>query len=138
MSISTDQSTATRENLEFGYHYRDQIKRYYNRKNKLKAGLAKAYGLIWGMYMSTAMISAMEHHSEFDSRIKNNVLELLTEVRLAMQMSLSSQKYTLTVFCSVESFLNFKQKGKTLREYTNNFKELWDVFNTEFGSTGTR
>jgi hypothetical protein len=74
-SKATDPAEKERENAEFEFECKDQIKRYNNRVDDLDNGLTKAYALIWSDYMTVSMIDHIEQHPELASKIKGDDIE---------------------------------------------------------------
>jgi hypothetical protein len=135
-SKSSDDKVADQENKAFQYHdYRDDMKIYKQRVLTFKENLVKAYGLIWDDYMTATMQNRIEQHPDYESKIKNNPVELMLAIRASMHESVRAQHTILTLFLALTKFFTYKQKeDMTNVEYLKGFKEHRDVFKTQWGT----
>ena len=84
ISTNTDDKTRSLEQDGFDMLYQSKIKQFIERKEALDDNLHKAYALIYGSYCSKAIQSRVEDHPDFESRIRDNPIELLKTIRVLM------------------------------------------------------
>ena len=94
--------------------------------------------MIWKSYCSKEVQVAIEEISDFDSRIKNDPLELLKEVETLMHVPQRAKYPPLTLVEVLCEFLRVKQGDKeSLIDYLNRFKSEVEVVKQLFGKSIT-
>ena len=84
ISTETDDDARSLEQDGFDMLYQAEIKHFIERKEALEDNLHKAYALIFGSYCSKAIQSRVEDHPDFESRVRDNPIELLKTIRVLM------------------------------------------------------
>jgi hypothetical protein len=127
-SKKTDAAAKELEDRQFEFEYRDELKRYNDRKEALAEALVKAYGVIWSDYMTKAMRQRIEEHPEFENKIDQKPVALLIAIKSAMHESVRAQYPYVSLTYQFTSVLNIKQRDdENLLDYTKRFKQLRDV-----------
>ena len=100
----------------------------------METNLIKAYSLIWEDYMAPAMIQKIEHNPDLESTIKDNPIELLKAIKASMYEMVHAQKPIITAVSALINLVTYRQKDNVpLDKYLQTFKELHDVFKTQWG-----
>ena len=66
------------------YKFGNAMKNWSIKQHKFDEEFVKAYGWIHSKHLSETMQERLESHSEFTSKIKNNLLELMRAVKAIM------------------------------------------------------
>ena len=64
--------------------YQVEYERYINRREILEANLSKAYALIYDTYCNKTMQNRIEESTDFESKIRNDLIELLKMIKIIM------------------------------------------------------
>jgi hypothetical protein len=133
--LNTDPDADVRklQNLKIEYKYKDEVKRWMDKKEHLQNGLARVYGMLWSDYMSVTMITRIEQHPDFAGTIKNSAVELLKAIKASMHETVRAQKPIITMMDALSKMLSFKQHDLGMAEYIKSFKEVKEVFETQVG-----
>ena len=123
------------EDKEFGYKFREENRRWEERKDVLKYGLVKAYGLITDEYMTKAMKDRIEEHPDYETKIKRDPIALLIAIKSCMHESQRAQYPYASMTDTLQRMLNIKQRDdEPLMDYIKRFKQMRDVFIANFGT----
>ena len=99
-----------------------------------KESWTKAYALIWKNYCSKEVHVALEEMSDFESRIKDEPLELLKEREMLMHVPQRAKYPPLTLVEVLSEFTRVKQGEKeSLFDYLNGFKSEVKIIKRLFG-----
>jgi hypothetical protein len=83
-------------------------------------------------WLSQGMISRIETHPEFTSKIKGNAIELLLAVKAATHKAARAPMITMTG--ALTKFTTYKQQDDTsLTDYIRTFKVNRDIWKTQMG-----
>jgi hypothetical protein len=135
VSTKTDAAAKAREEAEFVIEFKGAMGRYQDKLENIDEGLTQAYGLIWSEFMSKDMITRIENLPNYESTIRNNVIELLKAIKAQTHESARAQNPIITMSEALTKFLTFKQTdGMSLQEYMISFKEYRDIVKTQMGT----
>ena len=84
--------------------------------------------------MTSTMKTRIEEHPEFFTLIRNDPVQLMAAIRASMHEAVRAQKNILTATQALIKFVTYKQNDSSLRDYMKDFKELRDVFETQWGT----
>ena len=98
------------------------------RKKILKTNLSKAYALIFQNYCHKTIQNRIEEKPDFDTKIRNNPIELLKTIREVMHVPAWAKYLFVALTEALVRVLNFKQLERELvTEFTKRFKQSKDV-----------
>ena len=122
------------ENEQLKEEWKQDYDWYKKDMRRFNENCSKAYALIWKNYCSKEVHIALEEMSDFESRIKNNPLELLKETETLMHVPQRAKYPPLTLVEVLYEFMRVKQGGKeSLIDYVNRFKSEVEVLKRLFG-----
>ena len=112
--------------IEFSY--------YHNQKHKLQASFAKAFSLIWENYCAKEVQVAIKEMSDYETRIRDEPLELLKEIESLMHTPERAKYPPLTLVEVMLNFLKIKQgDNEDLIDYLTRFKSEITIVLSLFG-----
>jgi hypothetical protein len=93
-----------------------------------------AYALIKEPYCTKTMRDRVEAHPDFDSKIKDNPVELLKAIRVLVHDTVRAQYPYVSLVDSVAWLMTIKQYDDSLLDYAKRFKQARDVMKTYIGN----
>ena len=134
ISTTADESMKAVENEQFKMLFKAELDKYMRRKRVFADNKIKAYAFIWDR-CAKAMQAKINARSEFDSKIYNNPLELLSAIR-EHAMSYQESRCEMSIISdSFRALFNAKQaKGENLTAYTRKFKAAKDILSSHLGA----
>ena len=125
-----------KEQKQFDMNHSSKFDYWCQQNNEFEENWEKAYGIIFSQYCSNTMQLAMKEHPDFESRIRDDPMELLIEVEKAMHVPMKSAYPVLTLIDTLCSFMTIKQGDKEgILSYLERFKAERNVFLSLFGDT---
>ena len=115
--------------------FQTTIKQFLDREQTLDDNLDKAYALIFGTYCSKAIQSRIKDHPEFESRIRDDPIELLSTIRVLMHDTVRARFPYATLYdVMIRLFYIRQQEHEHINEYVKRFKKLRDVLRSHTGT----
>jgi hypothetical protein len=115
--------------------YQAELERYLERKNTLEQNLTKAYALIFSTYCNKTMQNRVEEHSEFETSIRDDPIELLNKIKVLMHNPIRAKYPFASLTKAISRVLNLKQsENKGLLDYIKRFKESRDIMKSHVGT----
>jgi hypothetical protein len=115
--------------------YQAELERYLERKDTLDQNLTKAYALIFSTYCNKTMQNRVEEHSEFETAIRNDPIELLNKIKVLMHDPIRAKHPFASLTEAISRMLNLKQsENKGLLDYVKRFKESHNVMKSHVGT----
>jgi hypothetical protein len=115
--------------------YQAELERYLERKNTLEQNLTKAYALIFSTYCNKTMQNRVEEHSEFETSIRDDPIELLNKIKVLMHNPIRAKYPFASLTKAISRVLNLKQsENKGLLDYIKRFKESRDIMKSYVGT----
>jgi hypothetical protein len=113
----------------------EEIKQWVQRQVYYKAGMSKAYGLIMKSYMGIALKARVEAEADFESVIKDNVIELLKRIRELTHETDESRYPYMAVIETIARMINLRQQDdEDLITYVRRFKNQRDIVKEQLGN----
>ena len=113
----------------FDQDYADDLKSYRIKKDAYDENKHKAYALIFSN-CSKIMQHKIEETSDFEIIIRDDLLELLKEIKTKMYTVQKSKYDYVTLTETLDRFLNTKQEdNENMPDYTTRFKQVKDMTN---------
>jgi len=135
ISTETDDKRRSLEQDGFDMLYQAKIKQFIDRKEALDGNLHKFYALICGSYCSKAIQSRVEDHPDFESRIRDNPIELLKTIRVLMHDMVRARYPYASLFDALSRLLTLRQQeNEHLNEFIKRFKQGRDIFKSHVGT----
>jgi hypothetical protein len=134
--ISTADSDDDRKIEQDGFDmiYQARIKQHLERETNLKDNLDKAYALIFGTYCSKAIQSRVEEHPDFESKIRDDPIELLSTISILMHDTVRAKYPYASLYDAMMRLFNMKQyENEQLTDYVKRFKQSRDVMKSHLG-----
>ena len=133
VSTTVDESVRTVENEQYKMLFKAELDEYMRRKRVFADNKIKAYAFIWDR-CAKAMQAKINARSDFESKIYNNPLELLSAIR-EHAMNYQESRYEMSIISDAfRALFNAKQaEGENLTEYTRKFKAAKDILNSHLG-----
>src|SRR5210317_1292040 len=95
------------------------------RKDTLRTGMNKAYALIYDNYCTRAMQACIEEHPEFETKIEDNLIELLDAIKTLTHDTVRRTYPLASIMDAHTRFINAKQgENEFLLDYIKRFKQL--------------
>ena len=130
-----DAAKAQVEQSGMDIKYQEELRQYLDRKDNLRQGLYKAYALIFTNYCTRAMQARVEEQPKYDTKIKNNPIELLEIIKTLMHDPVRAQYPLVSMTDALMCLVNVKQfENEQLLDYIKWFKQLRDVARSHLGS----
>ena len=93
-------------NLEqdgFDIMYQAEIKQYLERVQALEENMNRAYSLLIGTYCSKAIQGRVEKHPQYETKIRDDPIELLRAVSMLIHNPVRSLPLHITKLCHYEN-----------------------------------
>jgi hypothetical protein len=121
----TDKAT---EQEGFNMLYKAEINIYTKRKHKFKNNMSKVYSLIFLQHCNKMIQDRITGHLEFESKIKNDPIELLKAVEILINDPVRARyPYYVSMSESITRFMTCRQQEKeSLTDYMKQFKSNRD------------
>jgi hypothetical protein len=114
--------------------YKVAIEQWSARRNDLEREMMKAYSLIYQNFCTTAMQSRIKEHPEFESKIRDDPIELLKAIKILMQDTVRAKYNYASVTDAFWRILSTKQvEGESVADYASRVKHQRDVLKTHVG-----
>ncbi len=127
ITAATDEKLASIEQAEYDMMYQEDFKLFIKRKEAYRQNKAKAYALII-KHCNKTMVNKIEEVPDFESRIRNDPVELLKEIRSKMYDPARAKYEFVSLTETLLRFLLLKQEdGESLMDYTKRFKQAKDI-----------
>eukprot|EP00546_Thalassionema_frauenfeldii_P017239 CAMPEP_0178900222 /NCGR_PEP_ID=MMETSP0786-20121207/3354_1 /TAXON_ID=186022 /ORGANISM="Thalassionema frauenfeldii, Strain CCMP 1798" /LENGTH=344 /DNA_ID=CAMNT_0020571203 /DNA_START=2579 /DNA_END=3613 /DNA_ORIENTATION=+ len=134
VSTKTKDDEKERENRQFELDYTEDRREHEKRKELYDSNMAKAYARIWEKYTSEPMKNRIRNLSDYETKVRDDPIELLTRVREIMLMPKKSRYHYDSMTEAILSFLLCKQtKHESLRDYYSKFKQARDNLKEDIG-----
>ena len=135
VSTNDDVTVKAVEQAGLDIDYQEEMKQFLDRKRALDENLDKAYALIFGTYCSKSIQSRVEEHPEFETKIRDNPIELLTTISVLMHDTVRARYPYASMNEALLRLINMKQQEhEHLTEYVKRFKQARDVVKSHMGS----
>ena len=116
--------------------YRSQFNFWCQKNEEFEESWERAYGIIFSQYCSSTMQLAIKEHPDFQSRIRDDPLELLIEIEKAMHVPMKLAYPVLTLIDTLSSSITIQQGDKEgILSYLKRFKAERNVVLSLFGNT---
>jgi hypothetical protein len=118
-----------------GILYQAELERYLERKDQLEQNMTKAYALIFGTYCNKTMQDRIEEHPEFETKIRDDPIELLEKIKVLMHDPIRAKYPFASLTEAISRMLNLKQnETEGLLDYVKRFKESRDIMKSHIGT----
>ena len=115
--------------------YQAKITSYLERIETLEQNLAKAYALIYSAYCNKTMQNRVEEHPEFESKIRDNPIELLKAVKVLMHDPIRAKYPLASMTEAIGRLMNIcQQENEGLLDYVKRFKQERDIMKSLVGT----
>ena len=111
-----------------------ELELYVERKAELDENYSKAYAFIFEQYCGREMQVALQELEHYETKILNNPLELLKEVRTLMHTPIKARYPFMTLTENLSSFLNLRQtENESLLDYLDRFEQEKNIIKSMLG-----
>ena len=126
-------SRRTQEDKQFEIAFKEEHSRYLTRLDHYNENLVKVYALIWER-CATGMRNKISNGKDFRSRVYDNPIELLREIK-KHALNYQEYKYEMTIVAdSLRTLLHMRQKDQeNLQDYARRFKTAEEIFKSHIG-----
>ena len=90
LSVATKQEDKVDEQAGIDIRYQEELRRHLDRAQAMKDGMKQAYLLIFSTYCSKTMQSRLEALPEFETKIRNDPIKLLENIKMYGGISAST------------------------------------------------
>jgi hypothetical protein len=112
----------------------EEIKQWVQDQKNYKSAMSKAYGLVIKNYVGAALKQRIEAEQDFDTTIKDNVIELLKRIRELTHETDESRYPYLAIIETISRFVNLRQlDDEDLITYVKRFKAQKDIVKEQLG-----
>ena len=119
----------------FDMRYQAEIKQFLDRQSGLEENLMKADALIFGTYCSKAIQSRVEVHPDFETKIRDDPIELLKTINILMHDTVRAKYPYASLHDVMMRLFNLRQQEhEHLTDYVKRFKQTKDVVKAHMGS----
>ena len=133
-SAETDPDLKAKEQAGFQSQYDAEIKNYFEVKERFDNEWVRAYSLILDNYCTRDMQVAIKEEPDFESRIRDDPVELLKEVERLSHIPRKAQYPVLALVETLTGLLTLKQGEKeSLTHFLERFKSERNVISALFG-----
>ena len=134
-SWNTDANEKAIEQETFYCKYEIKLAHYIKVEDKLEENWVRVYSLIYDNYYSREMQIALKEHAEFSTKIKENPLELLIEVKKLTHVS-KKAAYPILMLVEAPAGMHSLHQGdkEGLVFYLERFKLERNVLKNVFGN----
>ena len=132
-SIEANDVIAAHENEQYKLQFQKDYELWAQRKLKFQANCDRAYAFFFD-HCSKAVQNKIEARDDFESKIKNNPVELLKAIE-QHSVEFQEKAYPLaTIVTAWDNLLSCKQKsGESIIDYSARFKSAVEVFMVQSG-----
>ena len=133
VSINPDNDVATVENRQFEIEFQQDYERWSIRKSKFETNCSRSYAFLFE-HCSKSIQSKLQARDDFESKIKNDPVELLKAIQ-QHSVEFQEKAYPLaTIVTAQDNVLNCNQKtSESVVDYAANFKSTAEVFQAQSG-----
>jgi hypothetical protein len=117
ISVKEDEKVNANEQKAFDKEFEREVKDWRLRKKELQNGLEMVFALIKETYCTKSMRDRVEAHPEYESKIKDNPVELLKVIRVLTHETVSAQHSYVSLVDLVAWLMTIKQYDDSLLEY---------------------
>jgi Zinc knuckle len=111
----------------FDMLYKAEIDIHTKRKHEFKDNMNKTYSLIFLQHCNKTIQDRITGHPEFDSKIKNNPIELLKAIEILINDPVRARYPYASMTESITRFMTCRQQeNKSLTDYVKQFKSNQD------------
>ena len=103
--------------------FKEDYKRFLGRLDLYERNLPRAFALIMKNYCTPQMVIRLKEIGDYETRVKNEVLILLTEIEKIMNQPKRSSYPFLSLADTLAGMINFKQNELSVVEYKEEFKQ---------------
>ena len=103
--------------------FKEDYKRFLGRLDLYERNLPRAFALIMKNYCTPQMVIRLKEIGDYETRVKNEVLILLTEIEKIINQPKRSSYPFLSLADTLPGMLNFKQNELSAVEYKEEFKQ---------------
>lgn len=131
-TTGTDEEKA-RKNRQYEIDYEQDRKDHNRRTKNYDDNCATAYSILWARCHAN-LIEAIKNEVDFESKIKNDPVELLTTIKQHTH-NFSSHKYAyITIHDANKAWTSCRQKDdETLTSYAKRFESSVELFQSRIG-----
>ena len=91
MSTKTNDNDKAIEQAGLNIKYQEKLRRHLDREDELKARMNKAYALIFTNFCTKVIQNYIKQHSDFSSKIKDDLIALLEVIKTVMHTTVCGQ-----------------------------------------------
>jgi hypothetical protein len=135
ISLETDETDNANEQKAFDKEFEGELEDWRRRRKDLENGLEMAYALIKETYCTKTMRDRVEAHPDFETKIKDDPVELLKAIRVLTHDTVRAQYPYVSLVDSVARLMTIKQHDDSLLDYAKRFKQTRDVMKTYIGAS---
>ncbi|MGL5934004.1 MAG: hypothetical protein ACRCZI_00110, partial [Cetobacterium sp.] len=135
ISKETDPTDNANEQKAFDKEFKGELEDWRHRRKDLENGLEMAYALIKETYCTKTMRDRVEAHPDFETKIKDDPVELLKAIRVLTHDTVRAQYPYVSLVDSVARLMTIKQYDDSLLDYAKRFKQTRDVMKTYIGAS---
>ncbi len=136
VSTNTDDATRQVEQDGFDILYKVNLQEHIKRVQQLEENKTKAYSLIYSNYCNRVMQLRVEEHKDFESKIKNDPIELLKAIRILMHDPARAKYPFASMTEALMRVLSYtkQQENENLIDYVTRIKSARNVLKSHVGS----
>ena len=135
ISQETDVTAQKLEQDGFDIDYQLEYGQYLDRKKNLETNMHRVYALIVKDYCSKAMQHRVEEHPDYESKIKNDPIELLKAIKILMHDPVRARYPFASLTDAFSQMYGVRQKeNEGLLKYVETFKQQRDVLKSHVGT----
>lgn len=134
VSTEQDNAVAAAENKQFEMLFKAQLDKYVEREAIYESNCGNAYAFLYE-HCNKTMQNKIKSRSDFDSKIKNDPIELLKAIE-EQSISYQEKRYEFsTITDAIKNFINAKQRDdEPLSEWNQRFKSARDIMVSQIGA----
>ena len=134
ISVKPDAAAKEMEQKGFDIEHTARFAQHLEREELLRTNTRKAYALIFQNYCNKAMRNRIEQHPDFDTKIKNNPIELLKAIKQLMHDPVRARYPFASLTETMGRVTGLRQReDESLLDYVKRFKQQADVFKSIIG-----
>ena len=127
VSTNPDAAQRQKEDDAFKLLQQEEMRRYADNKDNYNNQMKAVYSIILSKYCTTQMKNKIEQLSDFNSKIKDDPIELLKAIKKLMHDATTKQLFTISASEAMRQYFTIKQgPEESLNDYYRRFKHTLD------------
>ena len=135
ISNDIDPVIANIEQSGYDIEYREDLRRFHDRYDKIEQDLVKVYSVIFTQYCTKTMQLRIEEHPDFVSKIDDNPIQLLEVIKTLMHDTVRGQYPMVSITDALVRLVTMRQyDNESFLDYLKRFKQTRDVAKSYWGN----